>query len=419
LGEVAFMSLPGKTKSFFLVLLSLLLISPVYADTQQGSPSQTAGSPIKHFFVRSFCYVFGCKSTSKPGESAKPAIAETTAKSTPAENLAKPEIPGAKTILINPDDKLPQRVNLDYEDWSEPQLSPGMKFEAVTLGKGEGDTFVRELVHVQWRELDPIDLWVVRPKGIAKPPVILYLYSFPSTDDRYKDSKYCDFVTQNGFAAVGFVSALTGQRFHDRPARDWFVSNLQESLGASVHDVQMILNYLAKRGDLDMSRVGMWGDGSGASIALMAAAVDPRIKTLDLLDPWGDWPDWLAKSSLVPEKQRAGFLTPEFLKSVEDLDPAKWLPELKTRQVRFQYILNGVAITPETARARIEAAAPSNVEIVHYGSTKEFADQVASTGKGFDWIKQQLRAAGDIHEAGNPGNEAVTKAASQIKNAER
>ena len=36
--------------------------------------------------------------------------------------------------------------------------------------------------------------------------------------------------------------------------------------------------------------------GSGAAIAILAAAIDPRLKALDLVDPWGDWPDWLAKS---------------------------------------------------------------------------------------------------------------------------
>ena len=84
--------------------------------------------------------------------------------------------------------------------------------------------------------------------------------------------------------------------------KEWFVSQLQESIAASAHDVQMILNYLAMRGDLDMDHVGMFGDGSGASIAILAAAVDPRIKASDLLDPWGDWPDWIAKSTLIQKK---------------------------------------------------------------------------------------------------------------------
>jgi cephalosporin-C deacetylase-like acetyl esterase len=58
--------------------------------------------------------------------------------------------------------------------------------------------------------------------------------------------------------------------------REWFISELQESLATSAHDVQMVLNYLASRNDLDMSRVGMFTAGSGANIAILASAVDAR-----------------------------------------------------------------------------------------------------------------------------------------------
>jgi hypothetical protein len=331
-------------------------------------------------------------------------------------NLDKPSLPGVQTQVIPEGKKIPERVDPVYEDWSKPALTPGMHADIAPMAKSVHDGFTRELVHVQWRELDPIDLWIVKPTGVKNPPVVLYLYSYPSTNDRYKNLQFCQFLAKKGFAAVGFVAALTDQRFHDRPTKDWFVSQLQESLGASVHDVQMILNYLSNRHDLDMTRVGMWGDGSGASIAIMAAAVDPRIKALDLLDPWGDWPDWLAKSSLVPEKERAEYLKPEFLKSVADLDPLQWLPQLKADNVRLQYINQGIAVTPALVMNHMEAAAPSNVKIIHYANTKAFVDQVASRGTGFDWIKEQLGSA-----ANRPrhGDQSMTEVSQGVRNSDR
>jgi hypothetical protein len=325
-------------------------------------------------------------------------------------------LPGVQTQVLPEGKKLPDRIDPIYEDWSKPALTPGMHSDTALLAKSVRGAFTRELVHAQWRELDPIDLWVIKPTGVKNPPVILYLYSYPSTNDRYKNDEFCQFLTKNGFAAVGFVSALTDQRFHDRPTKDWFVSQFQESLGASVHDVQMILNYLSSRRDLDMTRVGMWGDGSGASIAIMAAAVDPRIKALDLLDPWGDWPDWLAKSSLIPEKERAEYLKPEFLKTVAELDPLQWLPQLKTDQVRLQYIAQGIAVTPALVMDRMEAAAPSNVIIIHYANTKAFVAEVASSGTGFDWIKEQLGlvAEGLVH-----GDQSVTEVSHEVRNSDR
>jgi hypothetical protein len=216
-------------------------------------------------------------------------------------------------------------------------------------------------------------LYVIRPrspnKPAAKPAVILYLYSYPSETKRFQDNGYCQRVTQDGFAAVGFVSALTGHRYHDRPMREWFVSELPEALVTSVHDVQMILNYLAARGDLDTSKVGMFGQGSGATIAILAATVEPRVKALDLLDPWGDWSEWMAKSSLIPEAERADYLKPEFLKRVAPFDPVQSLPQLKSRRIRLQEV-DDDPITPEACRQRIEAAAPRSAKIVRYGNTR-------------------------------------------------
>jgi hypothetical protein len=162
-----------------------------------------------------------------------------------------------------------------------------------------------ELLQVQWRWGDPLDLYVMKPKGIKKPPVILYLYGYPADTERFTDESFQQSVTKGGFAAVGFVSALTGHRYHDRPMKEWFLSELQECLGKSAHDVQMVLDYLDTRSDLDMTRVGMFTQGSGASIGILASAVDPRIKVLDALDPWGDWPTWMATSPFVPQKERA------------------------------------------------------------------------------------------------------------------
>src|SRR5262249_2376911 len=187
----------------------------------------------------------------------------------------------------------------------------------IVGGKAETKTFVRELLQVQWRPNDPIDLYVIRPQGAKKPPVVLYLYGFPTDTDRFKDDRYCERVTRGGAAAVGFVSAFTGQRTEHRAPKNWFVSELPEAVATTGHDVQMVLNYLDSRGDVDMSRVGILGQGSGGAIAILAAAADSRLKAIDLLDPWGDWPDWLATVSIVPAEERVNYLKPDFLKRLE------------------------------------------------------------------------------------------------------
>lgn len=99
----------------------------------------------------------------------------------------------------------------------------------------------------------------------------------------------------------------------------------------------------------------MFGEGSGGAIATLAAAADPRIKAIHLVDPWGDWPHWLAQSPLIPAEERTGFLTPEFLQSVEPLDPLKFLPALRI-PVRVQYRQDGPVPTP--VKASMQGAVP-------------------------------------------------------------
>lgn len=288
-----------------------------------------------------------------------------------------------------------------HEDLSSLSIT-GTGLEAgpqVAGEKTETPEFTRELIQVQWRNGDPIDLYLIRPHGVSKPRPILYLYSYPTETTRFQDNQYCARVTSGGFAAVGFVSAMTGHRYHDRPMKEWFVSELPEALATSVHDVQMVLNYLSQRGDFDLREVGVFGQGSGATIAILSAAVDSRIRVLDLLDPWGDWPDWLEKSSLVPEAERSTYLKPEFLTEVAPLDPVKWLPQLRTQLIRIQTVADN-ATTPSVARQRILASAPSSAQVVQFATTREL---YASTGGGrlFDWAKDQISLLG------KPANAAV------------
>jgi len=358
------------TASLLITLLCFGAVSAVAQQSSLGVPLQNGG---------------------QPGQAAVSAEKPSSDNSQPAPSTKRHFTTTLQPQVVNPGEMLPSRYNPDYEDWSSPELPRDMTMESEQLGKVDGGGFTREFWMVQWRELDPIELWVIRPPYlVVKPPVILYLYSSNANNARYKDDEFCRFVTRNGFAAVGLVSAVTGQRFHDRAQRETFVSQLPEALATTSHDLQMVLNFLEKRDDLDMNRVGIWADGSGASIAILAAAVDQRIKALDLLDPWGDWPEWLAKTTLVEEDKRAYYLSPNFQHLLENLDPLKWFPKLKTAKVRLQYIKEGVAVTPAITREKMVAAAPATTEIVYYDNAQRFMSEVAAKGSGFDWIKQNL-----------------------------
>jgi len=282
---------------------------------------------------------------------------------------------------------LPEKENWGVLDDLKTGLMPPSVAE---VQRDEQPGFVRQLLRVEWRLTDPVDVWVIRPNVPGKVPVILYLYDYPDAGEHFRDNGWCKRATADGFAAVGFVAALTDYRFRFRPLRQWFVSELAESLGTTAHDVQLLVNLLADRGDMDMDHVGLFGMGSGATIAVLAAHADPRIKTLDLLDPWGDWPDWMKESPVVPDDERPKYLRPEFLKSVAALDPVAYLPALKTRGLRLQQTLSEPE-TPKIAKERIAAALPNPSELVKYGNARDLFKAWEVTGLS-GWLKQQMRS---------------------------
>lgn len=300
------------------------------------------------------------------------------------------QLPGASPLIADPADTRFRGVD---EDWTLPSLSKShlrpvkpLKFVA------DHDRYTTELVRVQWRWGDPIDLYVIRPKGVTKPPVVLYLFGYPYDTEVFKDEGFQADATKDGFAAVGFVTALTGHRYHDRPMKKWFVSELQECLAVSAHDVQMVLDYLASRGDLDMDRVGVFSQLSGASIGILASAADPRIKVMDALDPWGDWPTWMARSAFVPNDERPGYVKPEFLSKAALLDPVDWMPKIQAKKFRLQQ-RSYEPETPVASKEKLQKAAPPGATVEFYKSQKEFASVVGEDGrKSVDWLKGQLRS---------------------------
>jgi hypothetical protein len=277
------------------------------------------------------------------------------------------------------------------EDWTTPSVktSKMLRLKAEgPLGDTTHEGYTVELWRLTWRPGDPIEVYVIKPTGVNKPPVILNLWGYPNDLNPYKLEAVQKEFVKGGFAAVGFASALTGQRYHDLPLAMWFLSQLPESVAATAHDVQLMIDFMEIRGDLDTSRIGMFGNGSGGAIGILASAVDPRIKVLDVLDPWADWPTWLSTSPFPPADERANYVKPEFLKSVLPLEPLDWLPKIQAKKFRFQ----DDEINPETPapiKEKIRKAAPAGTTVVEYKSKAELMAAFQHSCN-LDWLKQQL-----------------------------
>jgi hypothetical protein len=302
-------------------------------------------------------------------------------------------IPPAQAQLVSPlppkPEPIPHTSSENTEDLTTLSLakSPLVPQPPLTGEIIETTDYTRELIRVQWRDGDPIDLYIILPKGVSHPPAILYLYSYPTETDRFRNDEFCRNVTRGGFAAVGFVSSLTGQRYHNVPMRQWFVSELASVLPITVHDVQMVLNYMNSRGNIDMNRIGIFGQGSGGTIAILSAATDPRIRAVDVIDPWGDWPDWLKGSLQIPEDERALYLDPKFLQSVAPFDPINSLHPMTKTPFRLQEALFNQAIPPAVRKKFAETAGIDRH--VTYATPEEYKVNAAN-GALLSWLHKQL-----------------------------
>lgn len=282
------------------------------------------------------------------------------------------------------------------EDWARlPVDRASFKTLEPALGGVDGnDKFSREFIQLQWRDGDPVEVYVIRPKGVVKPPVIVYLYGYKENLDRFKNDRYCERLTAGGYAAIGFESALGVDRFHGRPMKEWFVSELRESLGKSVHDVQMVLDYVDSRKDLDIDHAGIFGQGSGGAIAILASAVDARLKAVDTLNAWGDWKDWLATSNVIPDAERPALLTPEFLEKTNLVEPADLLPKVKASSLRIRFVADTPSI-PALAMDRMASAVAHDTPSTAYSVIryKDMQDLIQQTdgGRLYDWIKDRLK----------------------------
>ncbi len=125
--------------------------------------------------------------------------------------------------------------------------------------------------------------------------------------------------------------------------------------------------------------------------------MDRRIKVLDIIDPWGDWPTWMATSPFVPEEERAEYVKTEFLKKAAALDPVEWLPKIQAKKFRLQdavFELN----PPKSAKEKLRAAVPPHATVLIYKTPEEF-NTVVRGKKELDWIQHELRSLPDTETA--------------------
>ncbi len=88
------------------------------------------------------------------------------------------------------------------------------------------------------------------------------------------------------------------------------------------------------------------------------------------------------------DPNHADFVKPEFLKGVANLDPVKWLPQLKV-PIRIQQVRQNET-TPIECKDNIKAAAPKQAEVLRFEAGSDLGKREGH-GILFQWMKNRLQ----------------------------
>ncbi|MEN3382965.1 MAG: hypothetical protein V7608_3009 [Hyphomicrobiales bacterium] len=131
-----------------------------------------------------------------------------------------------------------------------------------------------------------------KPNGIAKPPVLVMAVGLDSAKEETEayERPYLD----RGIATLVFDGPGQGEGEYDFPIRgDYEVA------------VKAVVDTVMTRGDLDTSRIGLWGVSLGGYYAARAAAFEKRVKACIALGGPYDWQEaWPGLAELTREAFR-------------------------------------------------------------------------------------------------------------------
>ncbi len=169
----------------------------------------------------------------------------------------------------------------------------------------------------------------IRPGSGGPWPVVLVLHYFRGAKEDMQG--WCRDLAGRGLFALALDAHLHGERtvagvFHgDNMASlggEYSVWVHQTSIARTVKDIPVILDALARRGDVDVSRVAATGMSMGGSAAMVLAWREPRVRVVASLvgavDFWWD----VTKLPPGPEQEaRKAAYGPRLRELVASIDP--------------------------------------------------------------------------------------------------
>jgi len=220
-----------------------------------------------------------------------------------------------------------------------------------------------------------------KPIGVEKPPVVVMAVGLDSTKE--EGEAYENPFLARELATLIFEGPGQGEAQYDFPIR-----------GDYEVPVKAVLDYVGTRGDLDGSRIGMWGVSLGGYYAPRAAAFEKRIKACIAL---GGPFNWGAAWDGLPELTREAFRVRSHCKTQDEArkNAATLSLEGVAQNITCPlYIVNGRLdrIVPAADAERLAREVKGPVELMMIEDGNHIATNRAYRwrSQSADWMKERL-----------------------------
>ena len=180
---------------------------------------------------------------------------------------------------------------------------------------------------------DEVEAYLARPgEGSAPAPGscagILFWHWL---ETRAPDGNRTQFLEEAGSVAARDAVALLPQgRFPWTIDPSGSAADL-EQIGLEVARLKAGLDLLAARPEVDPDRLAVVGHDFGGMYGILAAADDPRVRSVVVIAATPRWSDWFLPFWAIPEDRL------DYLRATRDLDPIERIAAIAPRPILLQF----------------------------------------------------------------------------------
>jgi cephalosporin-C deacetylase-like acetyl esterase len=210
------------------------------------------------------------------------------------------------------------------------------------------------------------------PKTSRRIPCIVFLHGYGGSKDDIRGA--AKLIAREGYALITIDAVYHGER--KVPSRELYSPNLNESINGiiqTVIDLRRAVDYLEKRLEVDIDRIGYVGGSMGGIIGAIFIGVEPRIKAAALIVAGGNMSLMIRESqhytmsSIRDYLQREGISYVELQKMLDPIDPINFIGYFSPKPVVF-HLGKFDRIVPSEAGRQLYEAAGESKQVYWYDS---------------------------------------------------